>query len=179
MSSDGCGGNLSCGGCASGQACSGALCVDENIPVDKLITASREACSSPCPVFFDAIAGLSWEEIEASTFTWAFSDGTSSDGYMAAHVFELPQDSVAEETFEVALVVERDGVLVARDAQGAPSASQKATSRVARALAPPITSPVSERPGMRSEPTIASCSSGGIRFRLGSNSTLRSPDPYR
>jgi hypothetical protein len=91
------------------------LCVDENIPVDKLITASRTACTSPCPVFFDAISDLPWEEIENSTFTWAFSDGTISDGFMAAHVFELPEGS-AEETFEVALVVERAGVLVARDA---------------------------------------------------------------
>jgi hypothetical protein len=84
------------------------------IPVETLIKASRDTCTSPCSVFFDAISDLSWDEIESSRFTWAFSNGTTSDGYMAARVFELPEGE-PEATFEATLVVERDGFLVARD----------------------------------------------------------------
>jgi len=85
-----------------------------DIPRRNLIQASRDACASPCPVFFDAISDLSWREIEASTFTWTFGDDTTSDGYMAAHVFELPEGS-AKRTYEVTLVVQRKSVSIARD----------------------------------------------------------------
>ncbi|MGB8224580.1 MAG: hypothetical protein WCF10_18445, partial [Polyangiales bacterium] len=85
-----------------------------NIARKALINASRTGCTSPCPIFFDAISNLSWDEIESSTFTWAFSDGSTSDGYIAAHVFELPEGSGAE-TFEVMLVVTQQGVAVAQD----------------------------------------------------------------
>ena len=59
----------------------------ESVNVD-VIKASRDTCTSPCPVFFDAISNLSWDEIESSTFTWTFRDGKTADGFMAAHVFE-------------------------------------------------------------------------------------------
>lgn len=85
-----------------------------SIPPGTLIKASRDTCTSPCPVFFDAVADLPWSEIESSTFTWVFSNGTTSDGYMAARVFELPEGE-GETTFEATLVVEQDGFLVARD----------------------------------------------------------------
>jgi hypothetical protein len=58
-------------------------------------------------VFYDAIADLSWDEIEASKFTWTFGEGTKADGFLAAHVFELPEGE-PERTFEVTLVVERN-----------------------------------------------------------------------
>jgi hypothetical protein len=85
-----------------------------NIPSEALVKASRGSCTSPCSVFFDAIADHSWDEIESSTFTWAFSDGTTADGFMAVRVFELPEGE-PEATFEATLVVEQDGFLVARD----------------------------------------------------------------
>lgn len=78
-----------------------------------LIHASRDACASPCPVFLDAIAPFSWKEIEESEFAWTFGDGTSSDGYLAAHVFELT-DGSAKREFQVTLTVRRKGVPVAR-----------------------------------------------------------------
>jgi len=87
-----------------------------DMPLRDLIRASRDTCTSPCPVFFDAISDLSWLEIEASKFTWAFGDGASSDGYMAAHVFELPE-GVAEQTFEVTLIAEGPGGSAVRDSQ--------------------------------------------------------------
>jgi hypothetical protein len=85
-----------------------------NVPPEALIKASRTTCTSPCAVFFDTISDQSWAGIETSTFIWAFSDGATSDGFMVAHVFELPEGS-AEETFEVILVAARDGVAVAQD----------------------------------------------------------------
>ena len=77
---------------------------------------SREACTSPCAVFFDAISDWSWEQIESSRFTWSFSDGTTAEGFMAARVFELSEGE-SKKIFEAKLVVERDGFLIARDAR--------------------------------------------------------------
>jgi hypothetical protein len=85
-----------------------------SIPAELLIKASRDSCTSPCAVFFDAIGDVSWDEITTSRFTWAFSDGTTADGFMAARVFELPEGE-PEATFEATLVIEQDGFLVARD----------------------------------------------------------------
>lgn len=79
-----------------------------------VIKASRDTCTSPCPVFFDAVADLSWDTIASSKFSWTFGDGATADGFMAAHVFELSEGQ-PEKTFEVALAVERDGFL-GRDA---------------------------------------------------------------
>jgi len=84
------------------------------IPAAALVQASRTECTSPCAVFFDAISNHGWDELETSAFTWVFSDGAVADGFMSAHVFELPEGAAAE-TFEVTLVVERDGVALARD----------------------------------------------------------------
>ena len=88
----------------------------ESIPAELLIKASRDSCTSPCAVFFDASADVSWDEITASRLTWVFSDGATADGFMAARVFELPEGEPAT-TFEATLVVEQDGFLVARDTQ--------------------------------------------------------------
>ena len=95
-----------------------------DIPLRKVIHASRDACGSPCPVFFDAISDLSWKEIEAGDFSWSFGDGAAADGYLAAHVFELPEGS-AERIFEVTLVVQRNGISIARDSHAITVRPQK------------------------------------------------------
>ena len=95
-----------------------------DIPLRKVIRASRDTCRSPCPVFFDTISDLSWNEVEAGKFSWSFGDGAAADGYMAAHVFELPEGS-AERIFEVTLVVQRNGVSIARDSQAITVRPQK------------------------------------------------------
>ena len=78
------------------------------------VVASREECVAPCAVFFDAIGDLSWDEIEQSEFIWDFGDGRIVKGYMAAHVYELP-DTAPATNYDVTLTIKQNGQLVDTD----------------------------------------------------------------
>jgi hypothetical protein len=59
------------------------------------IYASQTSCQAPCPVYFDAeqASNIPWSDVESQKFVWDFDDigaptGNSSEGFLAAHVFE-------------------------------------------------------------------------------------------
>jgi PKD repeat protein len=76
---------------------------DDLPSVGRKFLASRTACMAPCAVYFNAQAteSLTWDEVRDVQFVWDFDDGgASSEGFLAAHVFDDPG------TYNVGLAVD-------------------------------------------------------------------------
>ena len=55
--SDGCGGTLNCGGCASGEMCSSGLCVDASVPPPPCVPDTCQSLGTQCGVASDGCGG--------------------------------------------------------------------------------------------------------------------------